>query len=141
MLAVLAILPLQSLAELKTCVTSYFHVQRTNDNLSVHGSSDTRDSAQLLIFARRTDTEYEIIEKLATLQSFKGTTSGDNIPLKVSKTLNNLHSNWKELCSVVTDGVARIETETERLNSTPSMQIRCITHKQTLCNKVMKGDL
>jgi hypothetical protein len=87
-------------------------------------STDTCDTAQLLIFVRGIDAEFEITEKLAELQSLKGTTTGEDTFKKLCETLKNLHLNWKELCCVTTDGaksmagsnsgvVTRINTEME----------------------------
>jgi hypothetical protein len=47
--------------------------------LALDESTDTRDTAQLLIFVRGIDAEFEINEELAERQSLKGTTTGEDI--------------------------------------------------------------
>jgi hypothetical protein len=92
--------------------------------LALDESTDTCDTAELLIFVRGIDAEFEITEELAGLQSLKGTTTGEDIFQKLCETLRSLHLNWKELCCVTTDDaknmvgsnsgvVTRIKTEVE----------------------------
>jgi hypothetical protein len=120
----------------------------TKFSLALDESTDTCDTAQLHIFVRVIDAEFEITEELAGLQSLKGTTTGEGIFQKLCETLKSLHLNWKELCFVTTDGaksmvgsnsgvVIRIKTEIEGSNFSPLMQLQCIIHQQALCSKVV----
>jgi hypothetical protein len=118
----------------------------TKFSLALDESTDTCDTAQLLIFIRRIDAKFEITEQLAGLQSLKETTTGENIFQKLCETLRSLHLNWKELCCMITDGVksvagsnsgvvTHIKTEMECSNFSPPMQLHCIIHQQALCSK------
>jgi hypothetical protein len=68
----------------------------TKFSLALDESTDTCDTAQLLIFVRGIDVESEITEELAGLQSLKGITTGEDTFQKLCGTLRNLHSNWKK---------------------------------------------
>jgi hypothetical protein len=117
-------------------------------SLALDESTDTCDTAQLLVFVRGIDAEFEITEELAELQSEKGTTNGEDIFQKLCETLRSLHLNWKELCYVTTDGaksivgsnsgvVTRVKTEKECSNFSPPMQLHCIIHQKASCSKVV----
>jgi hypothetical protein len=116
--------------------------------LALDESTDTCDTAQLLLFVRGIYAKFEITEELTGLQSLKGTTTGEDIFQKLCETLRSLHLNWNELCCVTTDGaksmvgsnsgvVTRIPTEMECSNFSPPMQLHCIIHQKALCSKVM----
>jgi hypothetical protein len=120
----------------------------TKFSLALDESADNCDTAQLLIFVRGIDAEFEITEELAGLHSLKGTTTGEDIFQKLCETLRSLYLNRKELCCVTTDGaksivgsnsgvVTRIKTEMECSNFSPPMQLHCIIQQQALCSKVM----
>jgi hypothetical protein len=108
-------------------------------SLALDENTDTYDTAQLLIFVRGIDAEFEITEELAGLQSEEGTTNGEDIFQKMCEILRSLHLNWKELCRVTADvaksmvgsnsGVmTRIKTEMECSNFSPPMQLHCRIH-------------
>jgi hypothetical protein len=120
----------------------------TKFSLALNESTDTCDTAQLLILVQGIDAEFEVTKELAGLQSLKGTTTGEDIFQKLCETLRSLHLNWKELCCVTIDGaksmvrnnsgvVTRIKTEMECSNFSPPMQLHCIIHQQALRSKVM----
>ncbi|KAL4085098.1 hypothetical protein QTP88_027390 [Uroleucon formosanum] len=116
-------------------------------SLALDESTDVSDTAQLLIFIRGIDTDYNITEELASLESISGTTKGADIFEKVNCCIENLGLTWKKLCSITTDGapnmvgrntglVGRIaELTTSKMIETPIF-LRCI-HQQSLCGKIM----
>ncbi|KAL4083023.1 hypothetical protein QTP88_028353 [Uroleucon formosanum] len=82
------------------------------ENISLSGNTITRrlwmkapsDTAQLLIFIRGIDTDYNITEELASLESISGTTKeADNFE-KVNCCIENLGLTWEKLCVITTDG-------------------------------------
>jgi hypothetical protein len=92
-----------------------------------------------------------LITELAGLPSLTGTAAREDIFLKLKKTLNSLHLNWKELSRVMTDGArnmvernvgvaACIDAEIKHLNKNPPMQLHCIIHQQVLCNQIMNWE-
>jgi hypothetical protein len=68
------------------------------------GSNDITDTAQLLIFIRGTDATFMVHEELGGLCSLNGTTTGEDLFLKVQETLTYLELSWEKLKSVTTDG-------------------------------------
>ncbi|XP_069463365.1 general transcription factor II-I repeat domain-containing protein 2-like [Ambystoma mexicanum] len=134
----------------------YQHLQNLTKKLSYFSlaldeSNDVRDSAQLLIFIRGTNDNFEVTEELAALQSIKGTTTGEDIYEKVCQTLNGLELDWAKLASVTTDGapsmvgskkgvIARINQEMDKHNYSHPIAIHCLIHQQALCSKLLKFD-
>ncbi|XP_069461251.1 general transcription factor II-I repeat domain-containing protein 2-like [Ambystoma mexicanum] len=134
----------------------YQHLQnltkkRSYFSLALDESNDVRDSAQLLIFIRGTNDNFEVTEELAALQSIKGTTTGEDIYEKVCQTLNGLELDWAKLASVTTDGapsmvgskkgvIARINQEMDKHNYSQPIAIHCLIHQQALCSKSLKFD-
>ncbi|XP_073423395.1 general transcription factor II-I repeat domain-containing protein 2-like [Dendrobates tinctorius] len=132
------------------------HLQNSTKKLSYFSlaldeSNDIRDSAQLLIFIRRTNDYFKVTEELAALQSIKGTTTGEDIYEKVCQTVNGLELDWAKLASVTTDGapsmvgskkgvIARINQEMDKHNHSHPIAIHCLIHQQALCSKSLKWD-
>lgn len=118
-------------------------------SLALDESTDVSDTAQLLIFIRGVDSNFEVTEELAALKSLKGTTTGDDIFQKVAETMNTLKLNWNNLRSMTTDGApnmvgkktglaGRIKAEMEKRNAEMPIQLHCIIHQQALCSKVLR---
>lgn len=123
----------------------------TTFSLALDESNDVADTAQLLIFIRGINENFEITEELAALKSLKGTTTGENIFQKVLETMQELQLSWKHLRSVTTDGaknmtganiglIGRINKEMENAHLRKPMQLHCIIHQQSLCGKILNLD-
>ena len=67
-------------------------------------SNDVRDTAQLLIFVRGINDNFEIIEELLAMQSLKGATRGEDLFLKVTGVIDRFKLPWNKLTNVTTDG-------------------------------------
>jgi hypothetical protein len=67
-------------------------------------SNDITDTAQLLVFIHGIDAIFMVHEELGGLCSLKGTTTGEDLFLKVEETLSSLELRWEKLKSVTTDG-------------------------------------
>ena len=74
-------------------------------------STDTADTAQLLIFLRGVDDNFCITEELFDLRSLKGTTTGKNIFKAVFDAIDKMGLKWDKLCGVTTDGVPAMTGE------------------------------
>ncbi|XP_042306980.1 general transcription factor II-I repeat domain-containing protein 2A-like [Sceloporus undulatus] len=120
-------------------------------SLALDESNNIRDSAQLLIFIRGINDNFEVTEELAALQSIKETTTGEDIYETVCQTVNGLELDWAKLASVTTNGapsmvgskrgvVARINQEMEKHNRSQPIAIHCLFHQQALCSKSLKWD-
>ncbi|KAI7795426.1 putative general transcription factor II-I repeat domain-containing protein 2-like, partial [Triplophysa rosa] len=119
--------------------------------LALDESNDVQDTAQLLIFLRGVNSNFEVSEELAALQSLKGTTTEQDIFGKVCQTMGELGLDWSKLASITTDGVpsmvgasrrliGRMNKEMEERGLTPPLQVHCLIHQQALCCKVLKWE-
>lgn len=59
-------------------------------SLAMDESTDVCDTAQLLIFIRGIDDNFNVYEELADLCSLKGTTTGEDLFESINRCLNNL---------------------------------------------------
>ncbi|XP_060845827.1 general transcription factor II-I repeat domain-containing protein 2-like [Rhopalosiphum padi] len=116
-------------------------------SLAMDESTDVCDTAQLLIFIRGIDDDFNVYEELADLCSLKGTTTGEDLFKSIDKSLNNLGFEWKKLVSVTTDGgknmsgsnkgvVGRIKKKMLQNDYEIPMNFHCIIHQEALCCKV-----
>lgn len=89
-----------------------------------------QDTAQLLIFLRGVNSNFEVSEELAALKSLKGTTTREDIFGKVCQTMGELDLGWSKLASITTDGtpsmvgalsglIGRMNREVEERGLTP----------------------
>ena len=119
--------------------------------LAMDESNDVQDTAQLLIFIRGVNSNFEVSEELAALQSLTDTTTGEDIFYKVRQTMEELGLDWSKLAGVTMDGapsmvgasrglVGRIKREMEERGLTPPLQVHCLIHQQALCCKVLKWE-
>jgi hypothetical protein len=70
----------------------------------VDESYDVTDTVQLLIFIHGIDATFTVYEELGGLFSLKGTTTGEDLFLKIQETLASLELSWEKLKSVTTGG-------------------------------------
>jgi hypothetical protein len=98
----------------------------------------------LLIFIRGIDAAFTVHEELGGLCSLKGTTTGEDLFLKVQETLASLELSWeklkivttdsgKNMCGSKTDVVERICKEVMQVGSETPIVFHCIIHQEALC--------
>lgn len=115
-------------------------------SLTMDESTDVCNTAQLLIFMRGIDDNFNVYEELADLCSLKGTTTGEDLFESIDKSLNNLGLEWKKLVSVTTDCgknmsgsnkgvIGRITKKMLQNDYEIPMNFHCII--QALCCKVL----
>ena len=73
-------------------------------SLALDESTDIDDTAQLLIFVRGITENFEITEKLLSMESMKDTTTGEDIFECVENTFRTMELPWQKMVSVTTDG-------------------------------------
>ena len=115
-------------------------------SLALDESTDTTDTAQLLIYIRGVDMELNIIEELLDIVSLKGRTCGEDIFDAVHDVGLKFALNWDKLVSITTDGAPSM-TGREKgfvsrlrkflsINNLPEsklVNIHCMIHREALC--------
>jgi hypothetical protein len=118
-------------------------------SLAMDDSTDARDVAQLAIFIRGCDTNFDVTEELLELFPMEGTTTGADIFAALETCMNRSGLLWSKLSGLTTDGAPcmlgenmglvgqikrRLECET---SSTAFTSYHCIIHQENLCAKLL----
>ncbi|CAH1634822.1 unnamed protein product [Spodoptera littoralis] len=117
-------------------------------SLATDESNDVSDTAQLLIFVRGIDRNFNVYEELLQLCSLKGTTTGEDLFCNLGQALESMQLPWGKLVSVTTDGgrnmsgqnkglVGRIKTKLAEIGCNIPLFFHCIIHQEALCSKVV----
>ncbi|XP_025409478.1 general transcription factor II-I repeat domain-containing protein 2B-like [Sipha flava] len=115
-------------------------------SIALDESTDTSDSAQVLLFVREVNESFEITEELAAVHSMKDSCTGNEIFLKVKESIFTLGLEFSILKGVTTDGernmcgahtglVGNICKAVLETGAAAPMAIHCIIHQQALCGK------
>ena len=117
-------------------------------SLAMDESIDCCDTAQLVIYIRGVDKDFNISEELAAMQSMKGRTTGKDICTELVNCVNKkLAYSFTNLVAICTDGApAMCGKHTGAVSLIQEVIGRriithhCIIHQQALCGKVLKFD-
>jgi hypothetical protein len=108
-------------------------------SLATDESDDVSDTAQLLIFVRGIDENFNVFEELSLLWSLKVTTTGEDLFRHLGQGLVSMQLPWAKLVSVTTDGgrnmsgqhkglVGRIKTKLAEVGCDMPFFFHCIVH-------------
>ena len=110
--------------------------------LALDKSTDICGVAQLSIFIRGIDDNFNVFEELLNLESFYGKTRGSDIFDKVKSCLETFQIDTIKLITECTDGapsiigqVAGTTTLLENFLHRPLLKYYCIIHQEALCGK------
>jgi hypothetical protein len=111
-------------------------------SIALDESIDSSDTAQLTIFIRGIDTNFNNVEELLSLQPMKYTTKGDDIFQEIEKAFETFKLNWEKLSGVATDGtpsmvgsksgvIAKIQSElsSRNIKNENFLVFHCILHQ------------
>ena len=77
-------------------------------SLALNESNDIKDTAQLLIFIRGINDNFEITEELLAMESLKGQIRGEDLFIKLSGVIDKFKLPWSKLENVTTDGSSNL---------------------------------
>ena len=112
-------------------------------------SCDVKDTAQLLIFIRGINKDFEIVEELASMESMNDTTTGEDLLNAVNNCIRKLEIQTSKLVGVTTDGspnltgknvglLKRIQDQVKEANPNQDIVfLHCIIHQEVLCKSVL----
>jgi hypothetical protein len=111
-------------------------------SIALDESIDSSDTAQLAIFIRGIDTNFNYVEELLSLQPMKYTTKGEDIFQEIEKAFETFKLNWEKLSGVATDGtpsmvgsksgvIAKIQSElsSRNIKNENFLVFHCILHQ------------
>ena len=108
-------------------------------------STDISDSAQLLVFLRGVNEDFEVCQELAGLETLKGTTRGIDIFKAVEQVMDKNGLKWENLSGITTDGAPAMVGKRAGLTALVSDKVcecggsifkyHCILHQEQLCAK------
>ena len=111
-------------------------------SLALDESTDQSDTAQLLIFIRGIDENFNIIEEMLDLCQIKGTTTGKDIYEFVNLSLDKFNINRENIYSIATDGAPALSGKQNSfitlLKESVDHEIlsyHCLIHQQQLCDQ------
>ena len=109
-------------------------------SLALDESTDQSDTAQLVIFIRGIDENFNIIEEMLDLCHIKGTTTGKDIYEFVNLSLDKFNINRNNIYSITTDGVPALTgkhngfiTLFKESVDHEIISYHCLIHQQQLC--------
>ena len=113
-------------------------------SLALDKSADICDVAQLSIFVRGIDDNFNIFEELIGFESLHGKTRGSDVFEKVKSCLENQQLDLSKLLSVCThralsmiDKVAGAVVLLKSFLDHPLLKYQCIIHQESLCGKIL----
>ena len=121
-------------------------------SLAIDESTDITSTAQLAVFVRRIDQEFDITEEMLGLQAMKDTTTGDGIFNVVKALMTKFNLQLQNLRGFSTNGAPAMVGSRAGVSSLIKKELasnvdmhdftafHCIIHQQNLCAKSVKFD-
>lgn len=120
-------------------------------SLALDESTDVTDTAQLAIYVRGVDNNFEVTEELLSVIAMHGQTTAQEIFRQLCDSIEDAGLQWKGLAGITTDGapsmtgrknglVALVQRKLEEEGVEDAIALHCIIHQQALCSKIMRFD-
>lgn len=120
-------------------------------SVALDESTDVTDTAQLAIYVRGVDDNFEVMEDLLTIIPMHGQTTGQEIFHQLCDAIVDAGLLWKSFAGITTDGapsmtgrrnglVALVQRKLEEEGVEEAIALHCIIHQQALCSKCLKFD-
>ncbi|XP_039111147.1 general transcription factor II-I repeat domain-containing protein 2B isoform X1 [Hyaena hyaena] len=119
-------------------------------SLAIDEITDINNTTQLAIFIRGVDENFDVSEELLDTVPMTGTKSGNEIFLRVEKSLKKFHIDWSKLVSVASTGtpamvdvndglVTKLKSKVAAVCKDSDLKsVRCILHPESLCAQKLK---
>ncbi|XP_077067685.1 general transcription factor II-I repeat domain-containing protein 2-like [Siphateles boraxobius] len=113
-------------------------------SVALDESTDNTDTAQLAIYVRGVDDNFEVIEELLAVIPMHGQTTAQEIFRQLCGAIEDAGLPWKRFTGITTDGapsmtgrknglVALVQRKLEEENVEEAIALHCIIHQQALC--------
>ncbi|XP_055265986.1 general transcription factor II-I repeat domain-containing protein 2 isoform X7 [Moschus berezovskii] len=121
-------------------------------SIAIDEITDINNTTQLAIFIRGVDENFDVSEELLDTVPMTGTKSGNEIFLRVEKSLKKFNIDWSKLVSVASTGTPAMVDANDglvtKLKSKVAMvckgsdlkSVCCIIHPESLCAQKLKMD-
>uniref|UniRef100_A0A8D2IX21 HAT C-terminal dimerisation domain-containing protein n=1 Tax=Varanus komodoensis TaxID=61221 RepID=A0A8D2IX21_VARKO len=114
-------------------------------------STDVTDTAQLAIYVRGVDDNFEVMEELLTVIPMHGQTTAQEIFRQLCDAIADAGLLWKSYAAIITNGapsmtgrrngvMALLQRKLEEEAVEEAIALHCIIHQQALCSKCLKFD-
>ncbi|KAM9299514.1 general transcription factor II-I repeat domain-containing protein 2-like [Gastrophryne carolinensis] len=120
-------------------------------SVALDETTDITDTAQLAIYVRGVDDNFEVTEELLSLVPMHGQTTAQEIFHQLCDAFQNAGLPWRKFVGITTDGapsmigrkkglVALINKKKKEEGLEEVIALHCIIHQQALCSKCLKFD-
>ncbi|XP_068223147.1 general transcription factor II-I repeat domain-containing protein 2A-like [Palaemon carinicauda] len=119
-------------------------------SIALYESNDIQDTAQVLIYIRGIDENFEITEELLSMESLKDTVTGKDLHNSVINSLIRSRLSLDKLASITTDGAPSLigkhcglvtlmnDKIKEDFPSHSVLSFHCLIHQESLCRSSFK---
>ncbi|XP_042589393.1 general transcription factor II-I repeat domain-containing protein 2-like [Cyprinus carpio] len=120
-------------------------------SVALDESTDNTDTAQLAVYVRGVNDNFEVIEDLLAVIPMHGQTTAQEIFRLLCGAIEDAGLPWKRFAGITTDGapsmtgrknglVALVQRKLEEENVEEAIALHCIIHQQALCSKCRRFD-
>ena len=118
-------------------------------SLALDENNDVQDTAQLLVFIRGMDANFQLTEKLLSVESLKDTTTGKDLFHAVENCIAKTGPEWNKMASVTNDGARALTGKNVGLLKLMNDKIKaehpghaltplhCVIHQESLCKSAL----